>query len=94
MIREADLPREAMGLGDVKLLAAIGAFCGWAGVLFTVGSASLIGSAVGLALLPRRRRGESPEIPFGPFLALGALWWWFAGPETVGWYLSWVRGDS
>ncbi len=83
--------REGMGLGDVKLLAAIGAFLGWRAVLFTVLVSSLTGSAVGLSLAALRSSGLKLEVPFGPFLALGACAWVFAGPEAVEWYLGWIR---
>lgn len=82
--------REGMGLGDVKLLAAIGAFLGWRAVLFTVLVSSLTGSAVGLALAGLRNSGLKLEVPFGPFLAVGACAWVFAGPEAVEWYLGWM----
>lgn len=80
--------REGMGLGDVKLLAAIGAFLGWEAVLFTVFVSSLVGSALGLALTARRGSGMKLEVPFGPFLALGAAAWVFAGPPLVEWYFG------
>jgi len=80
--------REGMGLGDVKLLAAIGAFLGWRAVLFTVFVSSFVGSAVGLSLVACRGTGMKLEVPFGPFLALGATAWVFAGPALVDWYLG------
>ncbi|MBE0617760.1 MAG: prepilin peptidase, partial [Proteobacteria bacterium] len=80
--------REGMGLGDVKLLAAIGAFLGWEAVLFTVFVSSLVGSSVGLSLVACRGAGMKLEVPFGPFLALGAAVWVFAGPPLVGWYFG------
>lgn len=63
--------REAMGLGDVKFLAMIGAFLGWQGALLTLLLGCIVGAAIGgvLAL----RAGFGLKIPFGPYLALGAL---------------------
>jgi len=80
------IPREAMGFGDVKFIACIGAFLGWKAVLFTVVAASVFGSLVGIALMITNRRDASGRIPFGPYLALGALLWIFAGPLILDWY--------
>jgi len=85
-VSEIVIPREAMGFGDVKFIACIGAFLGWKAVLFTVVAASVVGSVVGVLLLLARRRDASGRIPFGPYLALGALLWVFCGPEIVTWY--------
>ena len=85
---ELVFPREAMGLGDAKLMAAIGAFLGAAGVLFTVVVGALAGSVCGLALIALRRRSWSGRLYFGPFLALGAAVWVFHGPPLVHWYLQ------
>ncbi|MGI6496419.1 MAG: prepilin peptidase [Kiritimatiellia bacterium] len=80
--------KEAMGFGDVKLMGAIGALCGWQAVIFTLLAASLAGSIVGLALVACGRRKLRGQIPFGPFLALGAIGWIGWGPTLVNWYLS------
>lgn len=90
VVREVTLPREAMGFGDVKFIAAIGAFLGWKAVAFTIMSASTIGALVGGATILVGRREWSAKIPFGPYLALGALIWLFTGPELVAWYLKFL----
>ena len=86
-VSEVTIPREAMGFGDVKFIAAIGAFLGWQAVFFTIMSASVVGAFVGVAAILAGKREWSAKIPFGPYLALGALVWLFAGREIVNWYL-------
>jgi len=86
--QEVVIPREAMGFGDVLFLMMIGAFAGWQAVLFTLIAASIIGT-----IIPTVQRvtgfGEwGAKIPFGPYLATGALLWLFCGPQFVDWYLS------
>ncbi len=88
LVRELQIPREAMGRGDLKFLAAIGAFLGWRAVLFSIFAGSLAGSIVGLTTMFLGRRAWSAKIPFGPYLALGALVWMFFGVRLVGWYLG------
>jgi leader peptidase (prepilin peptidase)/N-methyltransferase len=80
---EIVLPREAMGLGDVKFMAAIGAFLVWPAVIFTLTVSSLIGSFVGVALILMRRREWSSRLPYGPYLALAAVIWVFAGKPVL-----------
>ncbi len=84
--------REAMGFGDVKLMAMIGAFLGWKGVLFTLLAASVLGTAMALpARLLGRGDSAFARIPFGPYLALGATIWLFYGPQLVDWYFGLMR---
>lgn len=82
--------REGMGLGDVKLLAAIGAFLGWRAVLFTVFVSSVLGSVVGLTIMAAQRSGLRLEVPFGPFLAFGATLYVFFGPPIIRWYFGFL----
>jgi leader peptidase (prepilin peptidase)/N-methyltransferase len=81
------LPREAMGLGDVKFMAAIGAFLGWQAVLFSLMVSSIIGSLVGGALVLLGRKDWSSRLPYGPYIALAAVIWIFAGRMIVDWVL-------
>jgi leader peptidase (prepilin peptidase)/N-methyltransferase len=83
------LPREAMGLGDVKFMAAIGAFLGWQAVFFTLVGASLVGAVFGGVMVVLRRQDWSGRLYFGPFLALAATVWIFCGPKLVTLYLDW-----
>lgn len=82
------IPREAMGLGDVKFMALVGAFLGWKGVLFTVFAASVIGSFVALFLILMRKREWAQRVPFGPYLATGATLYLFFGAAILRWYLG------
>lgn len=89
-MRSIVIPREAMGFGDVKFLACIGAFVGWQGVLFTLFAGSVAGSVAGIAGMFLQRDRSGARIPFGPFLALGALVWVFGGNALVDWYFRLV----
>jgi leader peptidase (prepilin peptidase)/N-methyltransferase len=88
IVTALQIPREAMGRGDLKFLAAIGAFLGWRAVLFTVFAGSLIGSIVGIGTLLIGKRVWSAKLPFGPYLALGALVWLFCGKALLAWYVG------
>jgi leader peptidase (prepilin peptidase)/N-methyltransferase len=91
VVRELEIPREAMGRGDLKFLAAIGAFTGWRAVLFSIFAGSVLGSVVGLITLIIGKRVWSAKLPFGPYLALGALIWIFFGDVFVRWYFGLVN---
>ncbi len=79
--------REGMGGGDIKLLAMIGAFVGWRGVLVTLVLGSFTGAVVGVTLMLARGADTRLPIPFGPFLALGAVCALFFGEGLIQWYL-------
>lgn len=78
------IPREAMGMGDVHLMGMIGAFFGWSGVLFTLFASSVF--AIIAALIGRIGFGK--QLPFGPFLAMGAAAWMFGAWRIWEWYLD------
>ena len=82
------IPREAMGFGDVLFLMMIGAFAGWKAVLFTVLAASVLGTLVAVLQRVTGRAEWSAKIPFGPYLAAGALIWLFYGTPLLAWYFS------
>lgn len=79
---------EGMGGGDIKLLAMMGAFCGWKAVPFIIFVSSLTGSVIGVTLMLVRKKDSKLAIPFGPFLALGAVVYLFFGEELISWYLE------
>ena len=89
---ELTLPREAMGFGDVKFLACIGAFLGWKGALFSLFGGSIFGAVIGVATLLITRGRSGGRIPFGPYLALGALLWLICGPELLALYFGRFQG--
>jgi len=78
--------REGMGGGDVKLLAMIGAWMGWKALPFIVLISALTGSVIGGVSLALTRQGMRSRIPFGPFLALGALVFLFFGDDITLWF--------
>lgn len=78
--------REGMGGGDVKLLAMIGAWMGWKALPYIILISSLSGAVIGGVSLAVSRQGVRSRIPFGPFLALGALVFLFFGDDIALWF--------
>jgi leader peptidase (prepilin peptidase)/N-methyltransferase len=79
---------EGLGMGDVKMLAMVGAFLGWQLTLLTLMLASLSGTIIGLLLIVTKRGGMKYALPFGTFLALGAAAAATVGPAVLHWYLG------
>lgn len=73
--------QEGMGMGDVKLLGMIGAFLGWQALAPVILMASVSGSLIGIALMIKQGRGFRSQLPFGPFLSLGAVLYLFFWPQ-------------
>ena len=80
--------QEGMGLGDVKLLAMMGAFLGWKSILFIIMIGSFTGAVIGIAVMLIKHKGRRYAIPFGPFLSLGAVCYIFYGKEIIFWYMN------
>jgi leader peptidase (prepilin peptidase) / N-methyltransferase len=79
---------EGMGFGDVKMLAMIGAFLGWKLTLLTLVLSSFVGSAIGIGMIALKRGDMKYALPFGTFLAVGALVAAAVGDQIVTWYAS------
>jgi leader peptidase (prepilin peptidase)/N-methyltransferase len=77
---------EGMGMGDVKMLAMIGAFLGWKAVIVTLVLSSFSGAIIGLALMAAQRGNMKFALPFGTFLAIGGVIAMFVGDPLIAWY--------
>ena len=78
---------EAMGGGDIKMMAMVGAFVGWHGVLLTIFMGALAGTII---FLPLSLRGKKKLVPFGVFLAVGAAVTYLVGPAVFAWYRNFI----
>lgn len=80
--------QEGMGMGDVKLLAMIGAFLGaWPALFFVILASTLVGSAIGISVIVIKRSSLKTQLPFGPFLAVAALIYLFFGDSIIAHWL-------
>ena len=82
---------DAMGLGDVKMLAMIGAFLGWRQVFVVLFLATLSGAIIGVAIMNSRQRSWQARLPFGTFLAVAAFVASLVGEKLLHWYLNLYR---
>ena len=80
---------DAMGGGDIKMMAMVGAFVGWQGVLLTIFLGALVGS---LVFVPLLLAGQKKLVPFGIFLSIGAAITYEAGPAIIAWYARYLTG--
>ncbi|MBI5683008.1 MAG: prepilin peptidase [Deltaproteobacteria bacterium] len=83
---------EGMGGGDIKLISMLGAFLGWKAVIVTIFTGSFIGAGIGIIAMLVHKKDTKYAMPFGPFLALGAVIYLFLGNDLVNWYINfWVE---
>jgi leader peptidase (prepilin peptidase)/N-methyltransferase len=80
--------KDGMGGGDIKLLAMMGAFLGWKAMPFIIFASSLFGSIIGVSIMLLQKKDSKLAIPFGPYLAFGALLYIFYGEPLIRWYLG------
>lgn len=83
--------QEGLGMGDVKLMAMIGAFLGWKAVFFILLFSSLSASIIGIFLMIFSKFRFKSELPYGPFIALGALVYLFSGTQILKVYFFYVQ---
>ena len=85
--------KDAMGLGDVKLLGAVGALLGIPGVVYTILMSSLVGTVVGLGMIAIGGHQWRSRLPYGPYLAAAAASWVLGGDQLWNWYIRFVTGN-
>lgn len=77
---------EAMGGGDIKLSAMLGAFLGWKALIFVFLASSVLALVYAVLQIITKNQDEDKTIPFGPFLSMGAIIYWLYGIELTNWY--------
>jgi len=88
VLGKALLKKDALGGGDIKMMAMIGGLMGWKSVILTTFLGSLFGSVIGISLIAVKGRRWGSKIPFGPYLAIGSVITLFYGNELLMWYLN------
>jgi leader peptidase (prepilin peptidase)/N-methyltransferase len=86
------MKREAMGLADVKLVAAAGLLLGWQKLILAILIGSVVGSIVMIAMNRVKNKEKDTEYPFGPFICGGVLLALFAGEPILTWYVNLILG--
>ncbi len=79
---------EGMGFGDIKMMLMVGAFIGWRFAWLTIFLGSLLGAVLGALFILLFRKGKQYELPFGTFLAFGAMITVLWGPQIIDWYFQ------
>jgi len=88
-IKKLEIPREVLGLGDVKLLMMLGAFFGADAIIYIIFGSALLGSIYGvIRFVTYRKTADSQMIPFGPFIAVASYIWILAGSKLIYWYMN------
>jgi leader peptidase (prepilin peptidase)/N-methyltransferase len=87
VIGKMALKKDAMGGGDIKMMAMVGGLLGWKGIILTTFLGSLLGSVIGVSLIIFKGKQWGAKIPFGPYLAAGALISLFYGQDILNWYM-------
>jgi len=82
--------KEGMGMGDVKLLAMIGAFLGWRPIIFIIFASSFLGSIIGATYLIFSKEDSSKQIPFGPFISIATILYIFFGKQIINLYINYL----
>jgi len=80
--------REGLGMGDIKMMAMVGAFMGWRLALLTIFAGSLMGTLIGIALMAFRKMNMQGKLAFGVFLGIGSALCLFYGLSFLRWYLN------
>ncbi len=79
---------EGLGLGDVKLMAMVGAFLGWRSIIFVALISSLIGTIIGLGIIWYNKGDMQYKIPFGPFISFAATLYCFSGDLSLDYFID------
>lgn len=86
--------KEGMGFGDFKLLAALGAWCGWEQLPTIILLSSMAGAIIGIAWLKLGDKHKDTAMPFGPYLAIAGWLAYLWGPQMTNAYLGYMNGTG